>query len=67
MGADQAQIGLFAPLPMIHACRKVLHDIYKTDDLAPAVPSSLAKVAEAVRKLGLRRGWAARRLGLRGD
>ena len=32
---------------------KVLGDIYQIDSFAPAVPSSLASVAEAVQKLGL--------------
>jgi phosphonate transport system substrate-binding protein len=35
------------------AGKKVLGDIYQIDSLAPAVPSSLGKVAEAVAKLGL--------------
>jgi phosphonate transport system substrate-binding protein len=35
------------------AGKKVLGDIYQIDALAPAVPSSLGKVAEAVAKLGL--------------
>jgi len=35
------------------AGKKVLGDIYQIDSLAPAVPASLGKVAEAVAKLGL--------------
>lgn len=45
-----AALKTFASTP---AGKKTLTEIYEIDDLAPAVPSSLAKVAEAASKLGL--------------